>query len=125
MYGFMTLEAMPHRPTPKLERKPLEACVTLGSKCRMARAAAAEGSGGRGGGRAAATAAAPGRDTTRHLLTEGRFLGDLEDKRRVHGGSEIIGMWRTLGGSWRPRRRRRRSRPAHSPSSPLSSPPTL
>ena len=37
-----------------------------------------------------------GRDTTRHLLTEGCFLGDLEDKRRVHGGSEIIGMWRNF-----------------------------
>ena len=104
----------------QMERKPFEACVTLGSKCRMARAAAAEGGGAAAGVAAAAAAAAAG--TRRRQLT-GCFLGDLEDKRRVHGGSEI-GMWRNFKRDCGERDDAVAARRVHSPSSRPSSPPT-
>ncbi len=75
IYGYMTLAVTPTRPTAHVETQPGAACVTQAQHCRKAVWAASKAGarGARGG-----------------LRTTGCFLGDLESKDRVPGGSEEV-----------------------------------
>ncbi|KAL1496827.1 hypothetical protein AB1Y20_014413 [Prymnesium parvum] len=68
VYGYMTLGVQPIRPTRFPERKPSHACVTQIQRCERAKGGTDE-------------------------YTTGCFLGDLETKSVVPGGTPVMHWW--------------------------------
>ena len=85
LYGYHTLSMLPTRPTPRREAKPSDACVALAGRCRESRGCT-EGS-CKGMRKHTSSYSGVGvRD--RDKVTEGCYLGDMEDKRDTR---EIFG----------------------------------